>query len=85
MNAAERMTEEYADSKDFLTVYISDQLFGIPVLQVEDVLGEQTVTKIPLCPPKSRDRSIYAAALLRPLMYVNAWASNAVKQMTKTR
>lgn len=52
MNAAERMTEEYADSKDFLTVYISDQLFGIPVLQVEDVLGEQTVTKIPLAPPE---------------------------------
>lgn len=39
-------------SKDFLTVFISDQIFGIPVLQVQDVLRELQVTKIPLSPPE---------------------------------
>ena len=34
--------------RDFLTVEIADQLFGIPVLQVQDVLREQDVTRIPL-------------------------------------
>lgn len=37
-------------SNDYLTVMIADQRFGIPVLQVQDVLREQTVTKIPLAP-----------------------------------
>ncbi len=40
------------DSKDFLTVLIADQRFGIPILQVQDVLGGQNVTKIPLAPPE---------------------------------
>jgi purine-binding chemotaxis protein CheW len=39
-------------AQDFLTIYIADQVFGIPVLQVQDVLGEQTVTKVPLAPPE---------------------------------
>ena len=38
-------------STDYLTIHIADQIFGIPVLQVQDVLGEQKVTKIPLAPP----------------------------------
>ena len=41
----------YGASKEFLTITIADQLFGIPVLQVQDVLGEQSVTKVPLSPP----------------------------------
>ncbi len=41
-----------SQSDDFLTLYIADQLFGIPVLQVQDVLGAQKVTKIPLAPPE---------------------------------
>ena len=52
MNTSDKMNQDISDSKDFLTVYISGQLFGIPVLQVEDVLGEQRVTKIPLAPPE---------------------------------
>lgn len=36
------------ESKDYLTVMIAGQRFGIPVLQVQDVLREQNVTKIPL-------------------------------------
>lgn len=39
-------------SKEFLTIVIAGQRFGIPILQVQDVLGEQTVTKIPLAPPE---------------------------------
>ena len=37
-------------SREFLTIIIANQRFGIPILQVQDVLGEQTVTKIPLAP-----------------------------------
>lgn len=39
-------------SSDFLTIMIADQIFGIPVLQVQDVLGEQKVTRIPLARPE---------------------------------
>ncbi len=38
------------DSKDYLTITIAGQRFGIPILQVQDVLREQTVTYIPLAP-----------------------------------
>jgi purine-binding chemotaxis protein CheW len=39
-------------SKDFLTVFIAGQTFGIPILQIQDVLGEHSVTKVPLAPPE---------------------------------
>lgn len=39
-------------SRDLLTIVIAGQRFGIPILQVQDVLGEQKVTKIPLAPPE---------------------------------
>lgn len=39
-------------SKEFLTIIIAGQRFGIPILQVQDVLGQQRVTKIPLAPPE---------------------------------
>ena len=38
------------ERRDFVSVTISDQLFGIPVLQVQDVLGSQRITRIPLAP-----------------------------------
>lgn len=41
-----------ADRKEFLTVKIDGQMFGIPILQVQDVLGEIKVTRIPLAPPQ---------------------------------
>ncbi len=47
--------DDNADNKnkqDYLTIKIADQRFGIPVLQVQDVLREQAVTKIPLSPPE---------------------------------
>lgn len=36
----------------FVTMTIAGQLFGIPVLQVRDVLGPQRLTRIPLSPPE---------------------------------
>ncbi|MFC7333251.1 chemotaxis protein CheW [Rhodocista pekingensis] len=41
-----------ATHEDFVTATIADQLFGIPVLQVQDVLGPQRITRIPLSPPE---------------------------------
>jgi len=39
-------------SKEFLTIIIGGQRFGIPILQVQDVLGNVAVTHIPLAPPE---------------------------------
>ncbi len=45
--------EEEANRVDeFVTMTIAGQLFGIPVLQVQDVLGPQRITRIPLAPPE---------------------------------
>lgn len=38
------------ETDDFVTMTIRGQLFGIPVLQVQDVLGSQKITRIPLAP-----------------------------------
>jgi purine-binding chemotaxis protein CheW len=38
------------ETLDYVTMTIADQLFGIPVLQVQDVLGHQRITRIPLAP-----------------------------------
>jgi purine-binding chemotaxis protein CheW len=37
-------------TQDYVTMYIEGQLFGIPVLTVQDVLGPQKITRIPLAP-----------------------------------
>ncbi len=36
--------------KDFVTMYVDNQLFGLPVEHVEDILGPQKITRIPLSP-----------------------------------
>jgi purine-binding chemotaxis protein CheW len=36
----------------FVTLTLADQLCGVPVLGVRDILGEQTITRIPLAPPE---------------------------------
>jgi purine-binding chemotaxis protein CheW len=46
------MSVENTDSREYVTVTIADQLFGIPVLSVQDVLGPQKITHIPLAPPE---------------------------------
>lgn len=38
------------DNRDYVTMSIGGQLFGIPVLKVQDVLGSQTITRVPLAP-----------------------------------
>ena len=38
------------DHSEFVSITIAGQLFGIPVLQVQDVLGPQRITRIPLAP-----------------------------------
>jgi purine-binding chemotaxis protein CheW len=35
---------------DFVSFTVATQLFGIPVLKVQDVLGPQRITRIPLAP-----------------------------------
>jgi len=45
-------TSGFSNTKEYLTVYIGEQMFAIPVLQIEDVLGEQKVTQIPLSQPE---------------------------------
>ena len=42
--------EEGPESSDFVTMFVAGQMFGIPVLQVQDVLGEQKITRVPLAP-----------------------------------
>jgi len=49
--ALKEIQEETSALSDYLTVRLSGQLFGLPILQVQDVLGEQKVTPIPLAPP----------------------------------
>jgi purine-binding chemotaxis protein CheW len=39
-------------ARDFVTATVGGQLFGIPVLTVQDVLGAQRLTRIPLAPPE---------------------------------
>jgi purine-binding chemotaxis protein CheW len=39
-------------AREFITLTVDGQLFGVPVLQVQDVLRNQHVTRIPLAPPR---------------------------------
>lgn len=39
------------DNHEFLTFNIGEQMFGVPVLQVNDVLAPQRITRAPLAPP----------------------------------
>lgn len=41
-----------SQNSDFVTVTVAGQLFGIPVLTVQDILGPQRITRIPLAPPE---------------------------------
>ena len=40
------------DTEEFVTFTIAEQLFGIPVLKVQDVLSTYQITPIPLAPPE---------------------------------
>ncbi len=49
-NAKQEAIYHANHQQEFLTMRIADQLFGIPVLQIQDVLSQQKVTHIPLAP-----------------------------------
>ena len=40
------------DTQVLVTLTVANQLCGIPVLAVRDILGEQVITRIPLAPPE---------------------------------
>jgi len=48
MSVAKNRTSEPA--RDYVTATVAGQLFGIPVLSVQDVLGAQRLARIPLAP-----------------------------------
>ena len=39
-------------TREFVSMTVAGQLFGIPVLTVQDVLGEQRITRVPLALPE---------------------------------
>ena len=52
-SAAEPAHPLHSDAtQEFVTFTIADQLFGIPVLKVQDVLSSYQITRIPLAPPE---------------------------------
>ena len=40
------------EERAFVTLTVANQLCGIPVLGVRDILGEHKITRIPLAPPE---------------------------------
>lgn len=40
------------DVDDYVTFFIADQMFGIPVLKVQDILQPEHIASIPLAPPE---------------------------------
>lgn len=43
-------SEAAEEAREFVTIYVGSQLCGIPVLKVQDVLGPQKITPVPLAP-----------------------------------
>jgi len=50
------------EKRDFVTMTIAGQMFGIPVLRVQDVLRSAKIARIPLVAPWIAGHSICAAA-----------------------
>jgi purine-binding chemotaxis protein CheW len=44
--------ETTGEAHTFVTLTLADQLCGMPVLAVRDILAEQAITRIPLAPPE---------------------------------
>ena len=49
-NTALSVATDEIVTREFVTMFIDGQMFGIPVLQVQDVLGPQKITRVPLAP-----------------------------------
>ena len=53
MTSADEMPVGPKDSTiEYVTVRIADQLFGLPINQVQDVFMPETITRVPLSPPE---------------------------------
>ena len=50
--AAHDSVDSFGGSQEYVTFVIAGQLFGIPVLKVQDVLSSCQITRIPLAPPE---------------------------------
>ena len=46
------LSDDMEPSAEYLIVHLADQMFGIPVLQIQDVLRNMQVTRVPLAPPE---------------------------------
>lgn len=46
------ISSDLQEKRQFLTMKIDDQAFGLPVIKVQDVLRPQKITKIPLSKPE---------------------------------
>ena len=44
--------EPMGQTREFVTIMLGNQLCGIDVLKVQDVLGPQKITPVPLAPPE---------------------------------
>lgn len=44
--------DDVEPAADYLIIHLEDQIFGVPVLQVQDVLRDIQFTKVPLAPPE---------------------------------
>lgn len=40
--------------REYVTVYIGEQMFGIPVTDIHEVFHPQSITRVPLAPPEVR-------------------------------
>jgi purine-binding chemotaxis protein CheW len=48
----ERAATDEDDEQVLVTLTVADQICGVPVLAVRDILSEQPITRIPLAPPE---------------------------------
>jgi len=46
------MTNDMQNQKEYVTAMIGGQLFGLPILRVQDVFIPERLTKVPLAPPE---------------------------------
>lgn len=51
-NSSRSSELDSGQTEEFVTFTIAGQLFGIPVLQIQDVLSSYKITRIPLAPPE---------------------------------
>ena len=63
------------EMQQFVTVTIASQMFGIPVLQIQDILAPQQTTRIPLAP-----KEVAGGLNLRDRVECRGMAADAFRQ-----